>query len=131
MGRLLPLLDFIPRLSPNLESPQHLKRLTDVFERIARGESVRVVVDVPPRHAKTETLKHGVTWLQVQDPSLQVAYASYAGRISEKKSRSMRELARRAGVPLAVDAKGRQDWRTNVEDGGLWATSVDGPITGE
>lgn len=131
MSKILPLAGFIPTLSPTFESPLHLGPMLDVFQRIARGESVRVVIDVPPRHGKSETLLHGKAWLLMQDPSLQIAYASYAGRVAEKKSRRTRELARRAGVPLAVDAKGRQDWRTGVEEGGMWATSVDGPITGE
>jgi hypothetical protein len=102
-----------------------------VFQRIARGEEVRAVVNVPPRFGTTETLGFGMTWLLAQRPDLQIIYASYAQRIAEKKSRKVRELAGRAGVPLAVDSKSKSDWRTGVEDGGLWATSIEGSITGE
>ncbi len=123
--------DFIPALSPKFTRPTHLEPLLDVFTRIARGESVRAVVSVPPRHSKTETLLHAIPWLLLQDPSLQIAYASYAARIAEKKSRRARELSRRAGVPLAADSKSRSDWRTGDDEGGVWATSVDGSITGE
>lgn len=123
--------DFVPALSPRFMAPKHLRPLTDLFQRIARGEEVKAVVDVPPRNGKTETLIHAIPWLLVQDPEIQIAYASYAQRISEKKSRRARELAKRAGVPLSVDSMSRADWRTTSGEGGLWATSVGGSITGE
>jgi predicted phage terminase large subunit-like protein len=131
MSALLPLQDFVPALTPRFSAPRHLAPLLGLFERVARGERVRAVVSVPPRHSKTETCLHGIAWLLLQDPSLQVAYASYAARIAEKKSRRARGLAELAGVPLAADSKSRRDWRTDVDDGGVWATSVDGAITGE
>ncbi len=131
MSALVPLLDFIPALSPRFVAPRHLAPMLGLFERIARGEQVRAVVSVPPRHWKTETLLHAVPWLLLEDPAQQIAYCSYAARIAEKKSRRARGLAELAGVPLAADSKSKRDWRTGVDEGGLWATSVDGAITGE
>ncbi|MEP7049454.1 MAG: phage terminase large subunit [Pseudomonadota bacterium] len=131
MSAFIKLLDFIPALSPKFMAPVHLRPLTEIFQRIAGGERVRAVVSVPPRNSKTESLLHGGAWLLLQDPTLQIAYASYAARIAEKKSRRLRELARKAGVPIAQDSRSRADWRTGVEQGGCWATSVDGQITGE
>jgi hypothetical protein len=131
VSEFIKLVDFIPALSPRFMRTTHLAPLADIFQRIAAGERVRAVVSVPPRHSKTEHLLHGIAWLLVQNPAMQVAYASYAGRIAEKKSRRARDLARKAGVPIAHDSQARADWRTGVEEGGCWATSVDGPITGE
>lgn len=131
MSEIIPLLDFIPQLSPRFASPLHLAPLAELFQRIADGEQVRAVTNVPPRHGKTELLLHGGTWLLLQNPALQLCYASHGQRIAEKKSRRMRELSRRAGVPLSVDSKSRSDWRTDVEEGGTWATSPSGAVTGE
>ena len=131
MSAIIPLAEFIPELSPKFMAPLHLAPLTDLLQRVARGEAVRAVVSVPPRHSKTETLIHSIPWLLLQNPSMQIAYASYAARIAEKKSRRARELSKRAGVPLANDSKSRSDWRTGEDEGGLWATSIDGAITGE
>lgn len=128
---MTPLLDFMPALSPRFTSPAHLAPIASLFERIARGESVRAVTNVPPRFGKTELILHAGAWLLVQDPSLQLGYASHGQRIAEKKSRRMRELARRAGVPLSSDSKSRSDWRTGEEEGGCWATSPAGAVTGE
>lgn len=51
-----------------------------------------------------------------------------------KKSREIRQLYQRAGGVVIEDANTLADWRTTdtgTDDGGLWATSVGGPITGE
>ncbi len=131
MSQFTPLLEFIPALSPRFASPRHLAPIGDLFQRIARGESVRAVTNVPPRMGKTELILHGGAWLLAQNPALQLGYASHGQRIAEKKSRRMRELSRRAGVPLSADSKSRSDWRTGEEEGGCWATSPAGAVTGE
>ena len=79
----------------------------------------------------TECELHGLAWALSIRPELQLAFASYAGRFAEKKSRKARGLALKAGLPLAADAQSRQDWRTGVDDGGVWATSIGGQLTGE
>lgn len=129
-ARILPLQDWVPRVSPRYGAPEHLRPFTDLFERVLR-EPVEAVVSAPPRHGKTETTWHGIAWLLAQRPSLRIGYITYAQRFSEKKSRKGLELARRVGVPIAADSRSRADWRTGVEDGGVWATSINGPVTGE
>jgi len=128
--QIAPLLEYIPELSPRFVAPKHLAPLIARLER-ARLEPLRLVVSVPPRHAKTESLLHFVAWLLAQDPATQIVYASYAARLAEKKSRKARDLARKAGVPMSEDASSRSDWRTGVADGGVWATGVEGALTGE
>lgn len=124
-----PLLDFVPVVTPRWSSPRHLRRLTDLFERIARGERVRALVSVPAQHGKTETLLHALAWLLRRKPWLRNAYASYAAKLSLAKSRLARDYAARAGVQLRHDAKAAGEWHT-VEGGGLLATGVGGPLTG-
>lgn len=131
MADFIGLGDFVPALSPRYSTPLHLQPLVGVFERIARGEQVRVVVNVPPRFGKTELLLHGCAWLLAQRPELQIMFSSYSGRLAEKKSRKARELARKAGVPLSADSTSRADWRTGVDDGGMWANGIEGSMTGE
>lgn len=129
--RFIPLMQFIPRLSPKWTEPRHLSPVVAMFERIACGEAVRAVANTPPRHGKTELELHAVPWLLLQRPALRIAFVSYAQTFAEKKSRRARELAIKAGVPIADDARSRRDWRTGVEDGGVWASSIGGPLTGE
>ncbi len=56
-------------------------------------------------------------------------YATYGADLSYSKSRTARELARRAGAELAGDASAVKEWRTR-EGGGLLSTGVGGPLTG-
>lgn len=124
-----PLQGFIPAVTPRWQSPRHLRRLTDLFERIAQGERVRALVSVPPQHGKTETLLHATAWLLRRKPWLRNAYASYAASLAFTKSRLARDYAQAAGVRLRDDASKVNEWVT-AEGGGLLATGVGGPLTG-
>lgn len=129
--RPISLLKFIAALNPRLWAPEHLQPLEAVFDRVERREAVQVFLTMPPRHGKTETVKHGIARLLLIDPSRRVGYISYASRLAEKKSREIRTLYQRAGGKLAPDAFARSDWRTGVGDGGLWAAGTQGSLTGE
>lgn len=124
-----PLQEAIPAITPKWQPPRHLKRLTDLFERIARGERVRALVSVPPQHGKTETALHGLAWLLRKRPELRNAYASYAASLAFDKSRLTRDYAIAAGVQLRADANKVSNWVTTA-GGGLLATGVGGPLTG-
>ena len=124
-----PLQDFIPAITPRWSSPRHLSRLTDLFERIAQGERVRALVSVPPQHGKTETLLHALAWLLRRKPHLRNAYASYAAQLAFTKSRLARDYTLAAGVRLRDDANKVNEWVTTA-GGGLLATGVGGPLTG-
>lgn len=122
------LLEFVPRLSPHYVAPEHLAPLVELLERCHR-ERVRAVCHAPPRHGKTETVEHAIVWYLLQNPRVVCGYATYGANLSYMKSRDTRALARRAGVELASDAQGVEQWRTK-QNGGLLATGVGGPFTG-
>jgi phage terminase large subunit-like protein len=126
-----PLLQFIPALSPRLQAPYHLGKAAELFDRIDRGTPVQAFITAPPRHGKSELLKHAAVRLLLGNPRLRIGYASYAAKLASKKSREIRSLYKRAGGQLAADAFARDDWRTGVGDGGLWAGGVEGAWTGE
>lgn len=122
------LMEFIPRVSPGLSPPQHLRPLVEALER-AHREPVRIVCHAPPRHGKTVAVEHAVAYYMAQNPKIVCGYATYGANLSHSKSREMRDLARRAGVELAHDAQGVSEWRTK-QGGGLLATGIGGPLTG-
>lgn len=105
--------------------------LADLFERVLAGERVMAVVSTPPRFGKTETLLHGIAYLLSQHPEWQLSYIGYSSTFSEDKSRKAREIARMVGVPISDLAWARKNWRTGIQDGGVWATSITGPVTGQ
>lgn len=126
----LPLGDFIPALNPRWSRPDHLAPLLDVFGRIREGESVRALLSVPPQHGKTETELHGIVQLLALDGTKTHAFTSYAAQYAESKSRLARDYALRAGVKLRDDSTAVHEWRT-ADGGGLLATGVGGPLTGQ
>lgn len=130
MSKPIPLADFVAALSPRFSRPDHLMPVIERLER-ALEEPLRLVVSTPPRHGKTEALLHAIAWWLLQQPAAQIGYVSYASGIAQRKSRKALGLARKAGVPLDVDASAKGDWRTGVDDGGVLAFGIDGQATGE
>lgn len=87
------------------------------------------MVSVPPRHGKTETVLHWIAWLLVQDPSLRIAYISYAHNFAGKQARKARRIAKRAGV--AMGTTNQLGLWTTAAGGCVQATGVRGQLTGE
>ncbi len=128
--RVMDLMRFITTLSPRYTRPSFLEPLVDVFRRIASGEEVRVCISCPPRHRKTKTLEHGVTWLLKTDPSLRIGWATYGDVLAAKTGRETLALAKMARVPLDKRSQSSTEWSTGVEEGGGFFTSRDGAQIG-
>ena len=72
---------------------------------------------------------HALAWLLRRKPHLRNAYASYAAQLAFTKSRLARDYTLAAGVRLRDDANKVNEWVTTA-GGGLLATGVGGPLTG-
>ena len=127
----VPLLQFVSALSPKFSPPLHLAALVDLFERAEAGEEVRATVSAPPRHGKSESLKHAIVKRLRAQPDARIGLASYAATRAQKISREVRVLYERSGGHVQTDAKAKGDWRTTAEPGGVWACGIDGGMTGE
>ena len=123
-----PFLEYIT--SVGMLAPLHVRRIAQIVERVAKGDELRVVIAMPPRHGKTETLLRAFAWLLAHDPSATMAYATYGADLARSKSRAARRYARDAGVTLANDSASMSEWRT-AQGGGLLATGAGGPLTGQ
>lgn len=124
----LGLLEFIPQISPRFAPPLHLSPLIEKLERIPE-EPQRLIVSVPPRHSKSETLLHFVGRYLQRHPEKRVAYCSYAQKFSETQAVKAHRYARAAGVTPNPLMRSRKDWQTQA-GGGLFATGVGGEFTG-
>lgn len=124
---LPPLLEWIPRISPQYKPPHHLRPLIDVLSGW-RTKPFRVLFSVPPRHGKTETLLHFFGWALRQDPLRTHAYVTYATKLADKKSRKGLLYTEAAGVDLTRATL--DEWRT-PQGGGVLFSSIGGQLTGE
>lgn len=119
---------WVPRLSPHYQAPKHLVELTSRIERAVKGEPQRIVCHAPPRHGKTETVLHSISWGLTKDPRLTFGYASYNTDIALSKSRQARDLATDK-AHIALRRNSLREWRTR-EGGGCMATGIGGGLTG-
>lgn len=119
----------MPAVSPRFEAPSHLPQLVEFLERTQQREPVRGLFSVPRRHAKTETVLHGIAWLLAHNPALTIGYASYSAEFARTKSRAARDYARAAGVVLRGDSTALDQWQT-TSGGGLIARGMSGAWTG-
>lgn len=103
--------------------------LLDVLERAER-EPVRAIVNVPPRHSKTETILHAIARRLARRPRDTIAYVAYGDRLSKTKSRLARSYALRARVKLRTDGHALDKWLT-TDMGAAMFTSIGGALTGD
>lgn len=67
--------------------------LFDIIQDIAEGKPRRVLLDLPPRHMKSESIgRKGVPYLLGRRPDLRVIYGSYSDELPAKFSRETRRL---------------------------------------
>ncbi|GIV82209.1 MAG: hypothetical protein KatS3mg051_1563 [Anaerolineae bacterium] len=120
------LLEFIPRVSPHLEAPHHLRPVVEALEQAER-EPVRAVISTPPQHGKSTVVLHSLIWRLLRNPSQRHAYITYAAQFARDQMYQASLLAERAGLELASESLDR--WRT-AKGGGVVATGIGGPLTG-
>lgn len=120
--------EHILSVSPTLPPPPHLAPLLALWER-TRHEQVYAIIEMPPRHAKTTTARHGFSWRMTYDPGLHYAYITYGDNLTRKTSRVVRQLVRRSDVGLNPEAQLVEHWET-LAGGSFKATTIGGELTG-
>jgi hypothetical protein len=121
------LLEFIPRVTPKFRAPTHLAKLAQLIERAARGETVRVLLSIPPQHGKTETIKHALVYAAERMPGKRHAYATYSDKRAWRIGKATRIIAESAGL----EVKGTQDAWILPEGGQVRWVGIGGGLTGD
>jgi predicted phage terminase large subunit-like protein len=123
---------FLERVSPTWTwSWRHLAYLQAQLERVTDGEIKRLIIQMPPRHGKSETatVRYPIYRLNM-DPELRVIVGAYNATLAGKFSRKARRLAEHAGVALSDERTAVEDWETSA-GGGMRAVGVGGGVTGQ
>lgn len=115
----------------------HIEAIAFQLERISKGESRRLLIEMPPRNLKT--FLTSIAWVAYQlgqDPRLNFVCVSYAKELSAKFARQCRDIMQSAWYrklfPRTVirhDRRAVDDFETTA-GGGRLATSVNGTLTG-
>jgi hypothetical protein len=93
-----PLMEYIPRLSPEMRPPYHLSEYCALLER-ACTEPVRALVTEPIRHWKTETTLHAVVRMLEHDPTRRAIVLCHSFERAKWLGKRLRELAERTNSP--------------------------------
>lgn len=109
---------------------RHLLYLQAALEKVARGETTRLLIQMPPRHGKSEmTTVRFPIWLLEQNPALRFIVGAYNQTLANKFSRKSKRIAQ-ARITLSHDRKAVDDWET-PDGGGIRAVGIGGGVTGQ
>jgi len=123
---------------PNFIHGAHHKKMAAAFERVARGECKRLIINMPPRHTKSEFASYLLpAWFLGNYPDKKVIQTSHTAELAVGFGRKVRNLVDSdvykdifPGVALQSDSKAAGRWATN-KGGDYFAIGVGGAVTGK
>jgi hypothetical protein len=114
----------------------HLVALDEQLTRLCSGETERLLVSMPPRHGKSETISRYLpAWYLGRFPERRVMLASYEAGFAASWGRKARELLARFGeelfgVRIAAGSAAASAWELEGHAGGMVTAGVGGGLTG-
>jgi len=131
------LLPFMQKIMPHYLIGSHHRRIADVFGAVARGEKLRVIINIAPRHGKSETSSFLFpSWFLGKFPEKKVIMASHTAELAVSFGRRVRNLMATTeykevfpGVSLSADNKAAGRWATSSH-GEFFATGIGGALAG-
>jgi predicted phage terminase large subunit-like protein len=129
---------FVEKVWPTFISGAHHKRMAAAFERVASGELKRLIINMPPRHTKSEFASYLLpAWFLGRFPHKKVIQTSHTAELAVGFGRKVRNLVDSEaykdvfpGVSLQADSKAAGRWNTSV-GGDYFAIGVGGAVTGK
>jgi predicted phage terminase large subunit-like protein len=130
-------LDFIQHVYPGYIIGEHHRKLANIFEDIAAGKKKRVIVNIAPRHGKSELISYlAPAWFLGKYPHKKVIMASHTADLAVNFGRRVRNLVGSDAykdifpqVELQADSKSASRWGTNY-NGEYFAIGVGGALAG-
>ena len=130
-------LEFIDHVYPGYKVGKHHAKLARIFEDIAAGKKKRVVVNIAPRHGKSELISYlAPAWFLGKYPHKKVIMASHTADLAVNFGRRVRNLVSSdpykeifPAVELQADSKSASRWGTNF-NGEYFAIGVGGALAG-
>jgi len=130
-------LDFIKHVYPDYIIGEHHRRLAQLFEDIATGKKKRIIVNIAPRHGKSELISYlAPAWFLGKHPAKKIIMASHTADLAVNFGRRVRNLVGSDSykdvfptVELQADSKSASRWGTNF-NGEYFAIGVGGALAG-
>ena len=131
-------LAFVKEAWPTFIAGRHHAKMAEAFERVARGECKRLIINMPPRHTKSEFASYLLpAWFLGKFPHKKIIQTSHTAELAVGFGRKVRNLVDQEvytkifpGVGLQQDSKAAGRWATN-KGGDYFAIGVGGAVTGK
>jgi predicted phage terminase large subunit-like protein len=129
--------DFIYRKTNKKDDWGHHQIIANEFTKIANKELKRLIVNMPPRHTKSEFASYLFpAWMIGRFPKMKIMQVSHNAELSSRFGSKVRNLMESpeykqifGDVRLREDSKAKGRWETN-HGGEYFAAGVGGSITG-
>lgn len=131
-------MDFVREMWPGFIHGRHHALMAKKFEEIAEGKCKRLIINMPPRHTKSEFASYLLpAWYLGRFPNKKIIQTSNTAELAVGFGRKVRNLVdgeRYAkifpNVALRHDSKAAGRWATNA-NGDYFAIGVGGTVTGK
>jgi len=128
---------FVRHVWPEFISGYHHKKIAKKFEDIKEGKIKRLIVNMPPRHTKSEFASFLFpSWLVGNNPKLKIIQTTHNTELAVRFGRKMKHLIDSQiyqqvfdQVAISADSKAAGRWETN-KGGEYFAAGVGSSITG-
>ena len=129
-------LSFVKCVWPEFVEGPHHRHIAEKFNKLASGEITRLIVNMPPRHTKSEFASYLLpAWMVGRDPKLKIIQATHTGELAVRFGRKAKNLidsedyGKIFKTRLQEDSKAAGRWET-AQGGEYFAAGVGGAITG-
>ena len=128
---------FAHHVYENFIEGQHHRIIAEKLERVARGELKRLIINMPPRHSKSEFASYLMpAWFLGRNPKLKIIQATHNTELAVRFGRKVRDLIDDPtykeifpNTNLKEDNKGAGKWGTTA-GAEYFAAGVGAAITG-
>ena len=129
-------LSFVKCVWPEFVEGSHHRHIAEKFNKLATGEIKRLIVNMPPRHTKSEFASYLLpAWMVGREPKLKIIQATHTGELAIRFGRKAKNLIdseeyhKIFQTRLQEDSKAAGRWET-AQGGEYFAAGVGGAITG-
>jgi predicted phage terminase large subunit-like protein len=131
-------IEFVKYVWPTFISGRHHAIMAEAFERVARGDCKRLIINMPPRHTKSEFASYLLpAWFLGKFPHKKIIQTSHTAELAVGFGRKVRNLVDQENyhevfpdLALQSDSKAAGRWNTN-KGGDYFAIGIGGAVTGK
>ena len=129
-------LTFVKHVWPEFIEGDHHKKIAEKFNRLANGKSKRIIINMPPRHTKSEFSSYLLpAWMVGRKPDLKIIQTTHTTELAIRFGRKAKTLIDSPEYQSVFKTRLREDsqaagkWETE-QGGEYYAAGVGSAITG-